>query len=75
MPIEKACRDSARRPDAVPPGELRRVEDVDSNGLKIVSWVGQRSFVHDFNRARWGARLVTSIRYLYVGLITATSIA
>jgi hypothetical protein len=54
-----ACRTSARRPDAVPAGELRRVEDVDGNGLRIVSWVGQRSFMHDFTRP---GRRVTGFR-------------
>jgi hypothetical protein len=28
--------------------EMRRVEEVDGNGMKIVKWIGQRSFVHDF---------------------------
>jgi hypothetical protein len=54
-----ACRDSARRPDAVPQGQLRRFEDVDGNGLKVVSWVGRQSFVHDFTRP---GRRVTSFR-------------
>jgi hypothetical protein len=36
---------------------LRRVEDVDANGLKIVKWVGQRSFIHDFTRP--GRRVVS----------------
>jgi hypothetical protein len=44
----KACREAAFRPDSVPPNEMRRVEDVDQNGMKIVKWIGQRSFVHDF---------------------------
>jgi hypothetical protein len=29
---------------------LRRVEVRDQNGLKVVNWIGQRSFIHDFTR-------------------------
>jgi hypothetical protein len=46
--IYSACDAAALRPDSVPPGEMRRVEKIDGNGLKVVEWVGQRSFVHDF---------------------------
>ena len=49
--ILKACREAAYRADTVPvDAPLRRVEEVDANGLKIVKWIGQRSFVHDFTR-------------------------
>jgi hypothetical protein len=44
------CKASAMRPDSVPPGELRRVETVDGNGLKIVSWIGQRCFTDQFTQ-------------------------
>lgn len=36
---------------------LRRIEDVDTNGLKIIKWVGQRWFGRDFTRE--GRRVVT----------------
>ena len=56
--VFQACRDSALRNDTVPhDAPLRRVEEVDANGLKIVKFIGQRSFVHDFTRA---GRRVTS---------------
>jgi hypothetical protein len=57
----KACKESAYRPDSVPANELRRVEEVDGNGMKIVKWIGQRSFVHDFTRE---GRRVVSFRRL-----------
>jgi len=43
-------------PDTVPVGQMRRVEQVDQNGLKIVSWIGQESFVKDMTRP--GRRVV-----------------
>jgi hypothetical protein len=46
--IYAACKKAAARNDSVPLGEMRRVEEVDGNGMKIVKWIGQRSFVHDF---------------------------
>jgi hypothetical protein len=30
--LQKECRDAAYRADSVPPGEMRRVEEVDQNG-------------------------------------------
>jgi hypothetical protein len=48
--IYAACKDAAYRPDSVPPGNLRRVEEVDANGLKIVKFVGQECFVKEFTR-------------------------
>jgi hypothetical protein len=44
----KDCRDAAYRSDSVPPGELRRVEEIDGNGHKEVKWIGQESFVKQF---------------------------
>jgi hypothetical protein len=29
---------------------MRRVEEVDQNGLKTVKWIGQQSFIHDFEQ-------------------------
>jgi hypothetical protein len=46
----KECQEAAFRPDSVPPGEMRRVEKIDGNGLKIVEWIGQRSFIEDFKQ-------------------------
>jgi hypothetical protein len=56
--ILKAARDTSRRADTVPvDAPLRRVESRDANGLVVVDWVGQTSFVHDFNRQ--GRRVVS----------------
>ena len=46
----KDCKSAAYRADSVPLGEMRRVEEVDQNGLKTVKWIGQRSFVEDFKQ-------------------------
>jgi hypothetical protein len=55
-----AASDSAFRPDAVPAGTIERRESVDGNtGRKIVHWIGERSFTHDFTRP---GRRVTSFR-------------
>jgi hypothetical protein len=56
--ILKACKEAAYRADTVPEdAPLRRVEEVDSNGLKIVRRVGSRSFIHDFTRP--GRRVIS----------------
>ena len=57
--ILAAASDSAWRPDAVPAGRIERRETIDGNGLKIVSWLGQQSFVKDMGRP---GRRVTSFR-------------
>ena len=41
------CKSTAYRADSVPPGEMRRVVEVDANGNKIIKWIGQQSFVRD----------------------------
>ena len=41
------CKSAAYRADSVPPGEMRRVVEVDANGNKIIKWIGQQSFVRD----------------------------
>jgi hypothetical protein len=46
--IYDGCRAAALRPDSAAPGEIRRVEERDSNGLVQVKWIGERSFVRDF---------------------------
>jgi hypothetical protein len=56
--IYDACQKAARRADTVPEDALlRRVESIDGNGLKVVDWVGQRIFVHDFTRPGRQARI------------------
>jgi hypothetical protein len=42
--VQRAAYDAS----SVPVGQYRRVVEVDSNGLKIVKWIGQRSFTDDF---------------------------
>ena len=41
------CKSAAYRADSVPLGEMRRVEEIDSNGSKMVKWIGQECFVRD----------------------------
>jgi hypothetical protein len=53
----KACRAEAYNPKTVPVGEFRRVVDVDQNGMKIVKFIGQQSFVKDMGRP--GRRVVS----------------
>ena len=61
--IYDACQKAARRADTVPvDAPLRRVETRDANGLTIVDWIGQRSFVHDFTRPGRLARIRTPDR-------------
>ena len=43
----KDCKSAAYRADSVPLGRMRRVEEVDQNGHKMVKWIGQQSFVRD----------------------------
>jgi hypothetical protein len=53
----KACRTEAYNADSVPPGEMRRVVEVDQGGTKIVRWIGQESFVKEMGRP--GRRVVS----------------
>jgi hypothetical protein len=56
--IYSACQQAAYDANTVPADQpLRRVEELDANGLKIVKWIGQRSFVHDFTRPGRLARI------------------
>ena len=41
----RRCREAAYRSDSVPKGEMRRIEEIGEDGLKIVKWIGQESFV------------------------------
>ena len=53
----KAVHAEAHNPDTVPPGEYRRVVEIDQNGMKQVKFIGQRHFVHEFTRP--GRRVVS----------------
>ena len=44
----RACRAEAYNPATVPVGEYRKVTEIAPDGMKIIKWVGQRSFVEDF---------------------------
>jgi hypothetical protein len=57
--LYRTVRNIAFDPMSVPAGEMRRVVKVDSNGLKMVEWVGQESFIKEFTRR---GRRVTSFR-------------
>ena len=47
--IYAACKQAAVRNDGVPPGELRMIKTKDpQNGLEMISFYGQESFVTDF---------------------------
>jgi hypothetical protein len=55
--IFAAAKAEAFRPDSVPEGEMRRVEERDSNGLKMIRWIGKVSFVKAMGRP--GRRVVS----------------
>jgi hypothetical protein len=44
----KAVQRAAYDASSVPVGQYRRIVVADGNGLKIVKWIGQRSFTDDF---------------------------
>jgi hypothetical protein len=47
--IYSACKAEAYNPSSVPPGDMRRIEEINpQNGMKIVKFIGQRSFVDQF---------------------------
>jgi hypothetical protein len=48
--LYRAVHDIAYDRDSVPEGETRRVVQIDSNGMKVVNYIGNHSFVHDFTR-------------------------
>jgi hypothetical protein len=48
--LYNAVQKEAYNPSTVPRGEYRRVTEVDANGLKIVKYIGQESFVKEFTR-------------------------
>jgi hypothetical protein len=46
-----ACLVEAYNPQHVPPGELRKIEELDEYGkLKTIKWIGQDSFVKQMGR-------------------------
>jgi hypothetical protein len=53
----RACRQEAYNPATVPPGEFRKVVEIASDGMKMVKWIGQQSFVKDMGRP--GRRVVS----------------
>jgi hypothetical protein len=57
--LHAAVRAEANNPNTVPPGEFRKVIDVDQAGGKSVRWIGQESFVKEMGRP---GRHVTSFR-------------
>jgi hypothetical protein len=57
--IYDACKSAAYNADSVPDGQMRRVEEIDGNGLKIVKFIGQHSFVRDFTTRGRLARIRT----------------
>ena len=52
----QACRTEAYNPRTVPAGQFRKVTELDSNGQKIVKFVGPESFVKQMGRP--GRRVV-----------------
>src|SRR5215813_13808184 len=47
----QACVVEANNPAHVPPGELRKIEELDEYGkLKTIKWIGQESFVKAMGR-------------------------
>jgi hypothetical protein len=55
--VYNACAEAAKRPDSVPPGEMRMLKTKDQNGQEIITWVGNESFVKDMGRP--GRRVVS----------------
>jgi hypothetical protein len=55
--LYNAVQAEAYNPNTVPKGEYRRVTEIDSNGLKIVKYIGQESFVKELTRP--GRRVVS----------------
>jgi hypothetical protein len=48
--IYPAARATAYSADSVPAGEMRKVEEKDSNGMTMIRWIGQESFVKAMGR-------------------------
>jgi hypothetical protein len=48
--IYPAARATAYSADSVPDGQMRAIEEKDSNGLKMTRWIGQECFVKAMGR-------------------------
>jgi hypothetical protein len=48
--IYPAARATAYSADSVPAGEMRAIQETDSNGLTMTRWIGQESFVKAMGR-------------------------
>jgi hypothetical protein len=48
--IYPAAKATAYSADSVPDGEMRAIEEKDSNGLKMTRWIGQECFVKVMGR-------------------------
>jgi hypothetical protein len=46
--IYPAARAEAYKSSSVAPGDMRKVVEIDGNGMKIIKWIGQRSFTDQF---------------------------
>jgi hypothetical protein len=60
--LYQAVHAEAHNPNTVPPGQFRKVVEIDQGGTKIVKWIGQESFVKEFTRP---GRRVTSFMHRY----------
>ena len=57
--IYPAAKAEGYKADSVPAGEMRKVVEVDGNGMKIIKWIGQHSFVKDLGQPGRLARIRT----------------
>jgi hypothetical protein len=51
--VQRAAYDAT----SVPPGQFRKVTEIATDGMKVVKWIGQESFVKDMGRP--GRRVVS----------------
>jgi hypothetical protein len=62
--LYRAVRDAAHDASTVPPGEFRKVIEVDQGGTRYTKFIGQESFVKAMGRP---GRRVTSFMHAYDG--------
>jgi len=60
--LYQAVSAEAHNPNTVPPGEFRKVIEVDQGGTRITKFIGQQSFVKEFTRP---GRRVVSFMHAY----------
>jgi hypothetical protein len=60
--LYKAVYDMAHDASSVPPGEMRKVIEMDQGGTRITKWIGQEHFVREMTRP---GRRVTSFMHRY----------